>query len=171
MKYAPFRRTLNSLIVFFQDFITRKIGDEGVARFVALEHKDPDIRATVARLWQSALPNIPQLFIGLEKIRPVFFTETSGRGTLPKSTNPVKMDSQCPWCLIRLVFYGHHEFDLAASAFFVSSQFGPEFNEAHHELIPKAKGFEKRQTLYKLVRRIIHTNVDSNLLLFFHDLK
>ena len=140
-----------------------------MARFVALEHKDPDIQATVARLWQSALPNIPQLFADLEEIRPSLLHGDLWPGNAAEIDEPSEDEQPVPVVFDPACFYGHHEFDLAVSAFFVSSQFGPEFNEAYHELIPKAKGFEKRQALYKLVNRIIHTNVDIVLWLFFHD--
>ena len=51
-------------------------------------------------------------------------------------------------------FYGHSEFDLAITYMF--GGFGKQFYDSYHSLIPKAPGFETRQSLYQLFHYLNH---------------
>ena len=51
-------------------------------------------------------------------------------------------------------FYGHDEFDLAIAGMF--GGFSKQFYDTYHKLIPKAKGFDDRHTLYTLFHYLNH---------------
>eukprot|EP00112_Aurelia_sp_Birch-Aquarium-sp1_P017747 Seg4150.2 transcript_id=Seg4150.2/GoldUCD/mRNA.D3Y31 product=Ketosamine-3-kinase protein_id=Seg4150.2/GoldUCD/D3Y31 len=53
-------------------------------------------------------------------------------------------------------FYGHDEYDLAIAGMF--GGFNKQFYDAYHKLIPKAKGFDERHTLYTLFHYLNHWN-------------
>lgn len=53
-------------------------------------------------------------------------------------------------------YYGHSEFEFGISTLF--GGFSQSFYKSYHELIPRAKGFDKRNELYQLFNLLNHWN-------------
>lgn len=117
----------------------------------------------VQRAWRLAEPNVARLFDNDEnsaKIQPsllhgdLWFGNAAQLPVNEDLAPPCTEKGQQPAVVVfdPACFYGHHEFDLAASLFFTGGpRFSRAFYDAYHAVIPKADGFDTRQKLYQLV--------------------
>ncbi|OQV23700.1 Ketosamine-3-kinase [Hypsibius exemplaris] len=131
----------NSFVKEWQAFITRKM-DQAITTFVKRTSN-----VEFAKLWLEAEQNIEGLFASLKG--PIYPSLLHGDLWRLNAAELDQEGSAVPVIFDPSSFYGHHEFDLAASTI-IGSPFGAAFHEAYHSLIPKERGFLQRQSLYKL---------------------
>uniref|UniRef100_A0A670XV60 protein-ribulosamine 3-kinase n=1 Tax=Pseudonaja textilis TaxID=8673 RepID=A0A670XV60_PSETE len=99
-------------------------------------------------LWEQLKPKIPEMFHDLEVIPALVHGDLWSGNVAEDDYGPIIFDPCC--------FYGHSEFELAIAMMF--GGFSSSFFSAYHSKIPKAPGFEKRNSLYKLFNYINHWN-------------
>ncbi|KAM6473298.1 fructosamine-3-kinase [Liasis olivaceus] len=100
------------------------------------------------QLWEQLKPKIPEMFCDLEIIPALIHGDLWSGNVAEDDSGPIVFDPTC--------FYGHSEFELASAMMF--GGFSSSFFSAYHSKIPKAPGFEKRNSLYKLFNYINHWN-------------
>ncbi|XP_013917089.1 PREDICTED: fructosamine-3-kinase-like [Thamnophis sirtalis] len=103
---------------------------------------------TARELWEQLKPKVPEMFHDLEIIPALVHGDLWSGNVAEDDYGPIVFDPSC--------FYGHSEFELAISMMF--GGFSSSFFSAYHSKIPKAPGFEKRNTLYMLFNYINHWN-------------
>ena len=101
-------------------------------------------------LTQKLLARLPELLAGTEDAPPALLHGDLWVGNCGATADgPVVFDPAC--------FFGHSEYDLAIGHLF--GGFSPDFYEAYHALVPKAKGFETRQKIYCLSHYLNQLNL------------
>lgn len=113
-----------------------------------LEETLPD--AILHRYGQDILLRTPRYFEGLDIVPSLLHGDLwSGNMAVDAEGNPVIFDPA--------VYYGHAEADLSVAGMF--GGFSDSFYGAYHEIMPKADGFEERQSLYQLYHYLNHLNL------------
>jgi len=102
----------------------------------------------IVDLGEQLIEKLDQFFVGVD-VRPSILHGDLWSGNIcAVDGEPTIFDPAC--------YYGHHEAEFGMSW---CANFGSEFYQAYHELIPKEQGYEERKQLYLLYHYLNHYNL------------
>eukprot|EP00241_Pyramimonas_parkeae_P022875 CAMPEP_0114292756 /NCGR_PEP_ID=MMETSP0059-20121206/9237_1 /TAXON_ID=36894 /ORGANISM="Pyramimonas parkeae, Strain CCMP726" /LENGTH=203 /DNA_ID=CAMNT_0001414437 /DNA_START=334 /DNA_END=945 /DNA_ORIENTATION=- len=114
---------------------------------VSVQNARPHVHAH-KELVQQLIEKLDQFFVGVD-VRPSILHGDLWSGNIcAVDGEPTIFDPAC--------YYGHHEAEFGMSW---CANFGSEFYQAYHELIPKEQGYEERKQLYLLYHYLNHYNL------------
>ncbi|XP_047500016.1 ketosamine-3-kinase-like isoform X2 [Penaeus chinensis] len=107
----------------------------------------------VRELWSFLQLKLPQFFKDAD-VKPSLCHGDFWSGNVAEITN-------CPVIFDPAAFYGHFEFDLAIAKSY--GGFDKQFWESYYNVLPRAKGWNKRYKVYKLFGLLLEWNHFGNM--------